>query len=627
MRAKDPSSAPDANPERSDDDPLFFVLGEQGIHFVQKLLLFVLASVGIVVLIYSLEGRFETGRLVFYGGIMLVALATMLLQRVGMALRALQLLLWGLWVAIALRISLVAGLRTPITIAYPVLLIIAGWLFSRTAAYAMAAATVVLAVLLTVFAQAGWQQTAAEKPDLDYFFSVVVASLAGVILTVHAARNMRKKYEDVRALSRENERRLEAQRAADARFTQAFRSNPLPASIATQAEGRLLAINPAWERAFGWAEAEVLGRTTLELGHWDGGHDARVSFLAQLDEHGRLTGYECRLKSRNGEARSYLASTEIMESGGQACVFSVLIDVTERLQAEQAVRRLNEELEARVEARTAALQTANRELEENIGLLQATQEQLMHADKLASLGSLVAGISHELNTPIGNALTLASTLTDRIREFNADVAAKKLSRSGLAAFSDELRDTGELLQHSLRRSADLIASFKQVAVDQTSERRRSFDLRQVIEDVLDTLRPTIRRSEHQIEDAVPEGIVMDSYPGPLGQVLINLIQNALLHAFADPDGGVIRLEASTAEDQTVTLTVSDNGNGIAPDALGRIFDPFFTTRLGQGGSGLGLSIVHRIVTRLLCGTIRVDSTPAAGTCFTIRIPRVAPEKL
>lgn len=627
MQPRPSSDDPHSSLTPPADDPLFFVLGEQGTRFVQKLLVFVLLSVITAAVASATRGQLDSGRLLFYGAIMLVSMVTVALQQAGLVARALHVLLWGLWIAISIRVVAVAGLRTPIVVAYPVLLMIAGWLLNGRAAYAMAAATVALCTALTALVRPAWHLAADGRPEFDYLLSITVASLAGVILTVHAARNMRAKYEDVRRLSFENERRLQAQRAADERFERAFRANPLPVNIATLDEGRVIAINPAWERAFGWTEREISGRSTLEIGFWVDGAAARGDFVARLREQGRLTDFECRLRGRNGAVRSFLAAIEIMETGGQTCVFSVLLDVTERLEAERAVRRLNEELEARVDARTADLLTANRELAANLALLQTTQEQLIHADKLASLGSLVAGVSHELNTPIGNALTLASTLCDRIREFNAAVTEKRISRSGLAAFSQDVGEAGELLQHSLRRSADLIASFKQVAVDQTSERRRAFDLRAVIEDVLDTLRPTIRRSDHETEDEVPEGIEMDSYPGPLGQVLINLIQNALVHAFGSAAAGVIRLEARADTAGSVQLVVSDNGSGISVEALGRIFDPFFTTRLGQGGSGLGLSIAHRIVTQLLGGTIRVDSEVGQGTRFTIRIPRSAPRGL
>ncbi|MBN2885989.1 MAG: transporter substrate-binding domain-containing protein [Chromatiaceae bacterium] len=274
-------------------------------------------------------------------------------------------------------------------------------------------------------------------------------------------------------------------------------------------------------------------------------------------------------------------------------------------------------LEQRVAERT-------RDLQETLARLEQAQASLVQSEKLAALGDLVAGIAHELNTPIGNAVMLASTLSDQERAFRDQMAAG-LSRAALQRFVDAVREGSDVLLRSLRRAAELISSFKQVAVDQASYQRRRFSLEEVTREIALTLQPRLRHSPASLEVSVAPEITLDSYPGPLGQVLMNLIQNALLHAFEGRDSGQIRIESQLAAPGFVLLRVSDDGNGIAPANLSRIFDPFFTTRLGQGGSGLGLHIVYNLVTGLLGGAISVRSTPDQGTVFELALPLTAPQ--
>jgi ligand-binding sensor domain-containing protein/signal transduction histidine kinase len=251
--------------------------------------------------------------------------------------------------------------------------------------------------------------------------------------------------------------------------------------------------------------------------------------------------------------------------------------------------------------------------------LAETRTQLAAQEKLASLGSLVAGVAHELNTPIGNSLLLASTMQHQTEQIATGFSAGSLRRSELATFIGAARDGAQLIMRSLHQAADLVNSFKQVAVDQASAQRRSFDLAQASAEIAATMMNQVRLAGHTLVLDLPPGIAMDSYPGPLGQVFINFISNALVHAFSQP-GGQMLLAASTPEPGRVLIVFSDNGAGIAPENLARIFDPFFTTRMGQGGSGLGLNVAWNIVTSLLKGTIRVDSTPGQGTRFTLDLP-------
>lgn len=257
--------------------------------------------------------------------------------------------------------------------------------------------------------------------------------------------------------------------------------------------------------------------------------------------------------------------------------------------------------------------------------LQEAQSQLVSQEKLAALGALMAGVAHELNTPIGNSLLIASTLEQKTEELEKTMNGPGLRRSELVTFVNDARKASELVMRGLRSAADLVASFKQVAVDRTTEQRRMFNLEQVTHEIVATMMNRVRASGHRIACEVPDGIILDSYPGPFGQVITNLINNALLHAFDGRANGHIKLTARPTTDGRVTVVFADDGGGIAPEHLSRIFDPFFTTKLGQGGSGLGLSISYNIVTSLLGGQIGVASSPL-GTTFTLDLPLVAPSQ-
>ncbi len=244
---------------------------------------------------------------------------------------------------------------------------------------------------------------------------------------------------------------------------------------------------------------------------------------------------------------------------------------------------------------------------------------------MASLGSLVAGVAHELNTPIGNSLLTATALEDMVTAFEKKYAEGGVKRSALEAHIADTRQACSIMINSLRRAADLITSFKQVAVDQTSDKRRRFELAEVLHDTLATFAAQLRRVNCETRIDCPAALTLDSYPGSVGQVLSNLINNALLHAFEGRSSGTLTITARESGEQ-VLLVFSDDGVGMPPKILHQVFDPFFTTKMGQGGSGLGMNIVYNIVTGMLGGSIDVESTFEQGTTVTIRMPRSAPKR-
>lgn len=297
---------------------------------------------------------------------------------------------------------------------------------------------------------------------------------------------------------------------------------------------------------------------------------------------------------------------------------------------EDRVRERTRELEAALRENEKITRDLQREKEAQrvlIRRLEQAMNQLVQTEKLASLGSLVAGVAHELNTPLGNSLTVASTLREQVQEFGHQVETGNdaLRRKALLDFIAHCRDAAALVEKNSRRAADLIGNFKQVAVDQTSMRRRSFDLRQALDEVLSTLQPKLKHTRHRLDVAVERGVVLDSFPGPLEQIVTNLVTNSLLHGFEGIEAGLIRIEGAPTGDERVALSYADNGVGI-PEILGkRVFDPFFTTKLGGGGSGLGLYIVFNLVTAVLGGTITLSSSPGQGARFDMLLPRVAPQ--
>ena len=246
--------------------------------------------------------------------------------------------------------------------------------------------------------------------------------------------------------------------------------------------------------------------------------------------------------------------------------------------------------------------------------LQRTQASLVQAEKMASLGGLVAGVAHEINTPVGIAVTSASFLLEESRKLDAEFAAGQIRKSAVAHFIATAQESSQLVLSNLERAANLVQSFKQVAVDETSDSRRVFDLQQYIGEVLTSLRPKFKKTAISVQIYCPGG---------LAQVLTNLLMNSLMHAFDAGSSGLISIVALRDGD-TVQIECSDNGKGIAAEHLAQIFDPFFTTKRGHGGTGLGLNIVYNIVTQRLGGEIHVASQLGAGTRFTIRIPAVAP---
>ncbi|WP_170304300.1 transporter substrate-binding domain-containing protein [Duganella radicis] len=291
-------------------------------------------------------------------------------------------------------------------------------------------------------------------------------------------------------------------------------------------------------------------------------------------------------------------------------------EVATRRAREEEIQQLNAVLEARVEQRTAELRQANDDL-------RLAADHLVQTEKVASLGRLVAGIAHELNTPLGSTLTAATTLKAHLTSFRKGLETGTLKRSTADDFVGQCQQACDIIERNAYRAAGLIDNFKELAVDQASARRRRFPLKRTVEEVLATHHNAWKATPHNIELEIGDTIELDSFPGPLAQVLSNLLENSLVHGLSASHPGCVRISARL-QGNDVALTYSDDGSGIPAHHHNQIYDPFFTTRLGQGGSGLGLYIVQTLVTGVLGGHITVQSQPGQGTVFNITLPLVAP---
>jgi len=374
---------------------------------------------------------------------------------------------------------------------------------------------------------------------------------------------------------------------------------------------RYVLMNRYMAGIFSVEPSEAIGRTTTELMSRYGAAKSDDNDQRVFRTKKGLGFYEEEYLDSRGHVRHWLVNKlPLLDADGEIeRIVTVALDIGERKRGEQEMRK----------ARDAA-ETALRNLRE-------TQASLIEAEKLAALGRLVAGVAHEVNNPVGISLTVASALERKTANFGAEVARGELRRSSLNDFLATSRDASSQLVANLNRAAELIQSFKQVAADRNYSDQRSFDLADLTEQVVMSLRPGLRKHNLTLSVDCQPNLMMNSYPGPYGQVLTNLFLNAVAHAFPDGRPGVIEISARESGKDNVEIIFSDNGVGMSLDVRRRAFDPFFTTRRDQGGTGLGLHIVYSIVTNRLGGRLDLDSEPGGGTRIQMILPRVAPLEL
>ena len=371
---------------------------------------------------------------------------------------------------------------------------------------------------------------------------------------------------------------------------------------------RYILMNRYMAGIFGVEPADAIGRTTTDLMSRYGAQKTDENDKRVLAAGRELGFYEEEYLDSSGNLRQWMVNKlPLLDADGEIeSIVTVALDIGERKRGELEMRKAKDAAEA-------ALRN-----------LRETQNSLIEAEKLAALGRLVAGVAHEVNNPVGISLTVASSLERKTALFTAEVGRGDLRRSRLNEFLETSRDASSQLIANLNRAAELIQSFKQVAADRNYSDQRTFDLGDLTEQVVMSLRPGLRKHNLTLTVDCQPNLTMNSYPGPYGQVLTNLFLNSVAHAFPDGKQGAVDIQVRESGKDNVEIIFSDNGCGMSLDVRRRAFDPFFTTRRDQGGTGLGLHIVYSIVTNRLGGRLDLDSEPGGGTRIQIILPRVAP---
>ena len=380
---------------------------------------------------------------------------------------------------------------------------------------------------------------------------------------------------------------------------------------------------------FNEAAVEILGYSMQEMGnikYQDFTNKTTAKEMFQVFNKLYTSGQPQKVMDygvvrKDGETRTLSMSTSLIRDlQGQPTGFrGVARDDTARTQAEEKIRQMNDELEQRVVNRTAQLNEVNLALKQSLVTVKKTQDRLVQTEKLASLGSLVAGVAHEINTPVGIGVTASSLLEEKTQQISSLHTSGKMKRSDLEKYLTAANEASASILSNLNRAADLIRSFKQVAVDQSNEERRSFHVKDYINKVLLSLQPQLKKTAHRVRVECPESLEINSYPGAYSQIITNLVMNSLLHGFPGIDKGQIQIKFKKPG-ADYRLLYSDNGVGMDENTRRNIFDPFFTTTRASGGTGLGMHIVFNLVTQTLNGKISCESEPGKGTVIRIKIP-------
>lgn len=411
---------------------------------------------------------------------------------------------------------------------------------------------------------------------------------------------------------------ISEQKHAETYKTMLFESSPIGLALC-DLQGKLVDINPAF--------AEIIGRNideTKQLSYWEitpeDYADQEAQQLESLEKTGQYGPYEKEYLHKDGHRVPVRLLGQIVEFEGEQFIWSSVEDITEAMEAKDALQRINMELEDRVEKRTAELQQANEDLQYSLEQLRKTQDQLVQSEKMASLGGLVAGVAHEINTPVGVGVTAISHLEMKLADYAARYESDQLTREDFEALLKSAMDSSRIIHQNLERAANLIRSFKQVAVDQTSNEMREFNLRYYLEEILQSLQPKLKSGSHQVTIECPDDLILYNHPGALSQVMTNLIMNSLIHGFGEQQEGKIHVQVLEKTNGSIKLVYSDNGNGIPPENVAKIFEPFFTTARNKGGSGLGMHIVYNLVNQTLGGSIVCSSIEGEGTSFMLELP-------
>jgi signal transduction histidine kinase len=332
-----------------------------------------------------------------------------------------------------------------------------------------------------------------------------------------------------------------------------------------------------------------------------------------LRKEGKRSTYEVTFtRPDSSQVHCLIKASPVFDGMSQIGSFAMVTDITQRKSAEEEIRMLNDELEIRVQQRTA-------ELERSLDTLKKTQKHLVESEKMVSLGRLVAGVAHEVNTPVGVSVTAASYLNEKTKELYGRLHADSISSKDVEKYLTTAREASDLILLNLKRASDLISSFKQVAVDQSAEDKRKFNVKNYIDELLLSIRPKYKKTKHSIAVQCPGDLEINSYPGAFAQIMTNLIMNSLIHGFEHIEDGHISIDVSADENQ-IQMLYRDDGKGMDQETVQKIFDPFFTTKRSHGGTGLGMHLVYNLVTQTMGGIIECYSAKEKGVEFRISFP-------
>lgn len=379
-------------------------------------------------------------------------------------------------------------------------------------------------------------------------------------------------------------------------------------------DGYLQFSNNSWAKMHGYSLEEVEG-VHVSLFHTEEQLvNELIPFHNQVQHKGAHTGEVWHMRKDETVFPTMMTVNLIQDEKKPNKLVSIARDITEQKKNEEELTRAKETAEAASEA-----------LEESLKALKHAQDHLIQSEKMAALGGLVAGVAHEINTPIGVGVTAASYLEDLVVRYLDAYEKGTLKRSSFETFLQKIREASATMLKNMNRAADLIKNFKQVAVDQSSEKRRTFRLKEYAEGVLISLHPEYKRTGHNVEVFCPDDLTIDNYPGAFSQIITNLVMNSLIHGFEDMENGIITLDFTVKTD-TLVFTYKDNGRGMEQEDVKSIFNPFYTTKRSHGGTGLGMHIVYNLVTQTMGGQITCESSPGEGVIFIIRIPLTHSDK-
>jgi len=382
-----------------------------------------------------------------------------------------------------------------------------------------------------------------------------------------------------------------------------------------------IGFNKAFLDYFGYKKEEILGKSIMQI------KDTELTRGYDLDDkeillRGDSNIFNTKIYNANQELRDVILFKNTFSNMSNQIdgIVGTVIDITELNNVTKELNEINKTLEEKIKDRTEDLEKSNDELEQTISNLIQTQKMLVEAEKMASLGGLVAGVAHELNTPVGNGLMGITHFLQISKKLEKDYYNEIMTQSDFEEFIKITTDLAQQININLKKTALLVKNFKQVSVDQTSEQKREFNLKLYLEEIVYSLNYLIKQTNLKVTIQCDENIDLNSYPGAYSQILTNLITNSIRHAFKKQEEGILSINVHINPSNHLEITYKDNGKGIAKENLPKIFDPFFTTNREEGGTGLGLNIVYNIVMSTLKGTIECNSVENEGVTFIIILP-------